>query len=153
MKRYAAVLGLKPEAVEDYVRVHAAVWPDVLAQIRRSNIRNYSIYLKRPENLLFSYFEYVGTDYEADMAAIGAQHFSRPVRLWEVPRWLLDAIAASISRIASVTGKPPMLTPPKLRELRHPDWVVDNDAITRATGWTPKIRLTDGLAQLKLPPL
>lgn len=72
MKRYAAVLGLKPEAVEDYVRGHAAVWPDVLAQIRRSNIRNYSIYLKRPENLLFSYFEYVGTDYEADMAAMAA---------------------------------------------------------------------------------
>lgn len=88
-----------------------------------------------------------------DMAAICAQHFSRPVRLWEVPRWLLDAVAASISRIASVTGKPPMLTPPKLRELRHPDWVVDNEAITLATGWTPKIGLREGLAQLKLPPL
>ena len=72
MKRYGAVLGLKPEAVVEYVRVHAAVWPDVLAQIRRSNIRNYSIFLKQPENLLFSYFEYYGTDYEADMAAMAA---------------------------------------------------------------------------------
>lgn len=72
MKRYGAVLGLKPEAVADYVRVHAAVWPDVLKQIKNSNIRNYSIFLKQPENLLFSYFEYVGTDYAADMAAMAA---------------------------------------------------------------------------------
>ena len=36
MKRYGAVLGLKPEAVADYVRVHAAVWPDVLKQIKAS---------------------------------------------------------------------------------------------------------------------
>lgn len=88
-----------------------------------------------------------------EMAAIGAQHFSRPVRLWQVPHWLLDGVAAAISRIAAVTGKAPMLTPPKLRELRHPDWVVDNEAITLATDWTPKIGLREGLAQLKIPPL
>jgi L-rhamnose mutarotase len=72
MKRYGSVLGLKPEAVADYVRVHAAVWPDVLKQISNSNIRNYSIFLKQPENLLFSYFEYIGNDYEADMAQMAA---------------------------------------------------------------------------------
>lgn len=54
MKRYGAVLGLKPEAVADYVRVDPAVWPDVLRQIAGSNIRNYSDLLKRPDNLLFS---------------------------------------------------------------------------------------------------
>ena len=46
-----------------------------------------------------------------------------------------------------------MLTPPKLRELRHEDWVVDNGAITAATGWVPRLGLRDGLATLKLPPL
>jgi L-rhamnose mutarotase len=56
----------------EYKRLHADVWPEVLAQIRRSNIRNYSIYLREPENLMFAYFEYVGTDYEADMAAMAA---------------------------------------------------------------------------------
>jgi len=72
MKRYGSVIGVRPEAIAEYKRLHAAVWPDVLKQIEASNIRNYSIYLKEPENLMFAYFEYVGTDYEADMKAMAA---------------------------------------------------------------------------------
>lgn len=72
MKRYGSIIGLKPDAIAEYKRIHAAVWPDVLAQIARSNIRNYSIFLKEPENLLFAYFEYHGSNYEADMAAMAA---------------------------------------------------------------------------------
>ena len=72
MQRMGMVLGLKPEKVEEYVRLHAAVWPDVLTMISACNIKNYSIYLKRPENLLFSTFEYHGTDYQADMAKMAA---------------------------------------------------------------------------------
>lgn len=68
MKRYGAVIGLKPEAVAEYKRIHAAVWPDVLKQIANSNIRNYSIFFKEPEHLLFAYYEYVGADHAADMA-------------------------------------------------------------------------------------
>jgi L-rhamnose mutarotase len=68
MKRYGSVIGLKPEQMAEYKRVHAAVWPEVLAQIKASNITNYSIFLREPENVMFAYFEYVGTDYEADMA-------------------------------------------------------------------------------------
>ena len=66
MKRYASVIGLKPEHREEYERLHADVWPTVLKQIHDSNIRNYSIY--RYGELLFAYFEYVGTDFAADMA-------------------------------------------------------------------------------------
>lgn len=72
MQRHGSVIGLNAEAIAEYKRIHADVWPDVLAQIARSNIRNYSIFLKEPENLLFSYFEYHGTDYAADMAAMAA---------------------------------------------------------------------------------
>jgi nucleoside-diphosphate-sugar epimerase len=39
----------------------------------------------------------------------------------------------------------PMLTPYKIRELKHPDWVCDNAALTHATGWTPKVSLEEGL--------
>jgi len=46
-------IGLKAEAIAEYKRVHAAVWPDVLEVISRANIRNYSIFLREPENLLF----------------------------------------------------------------------------------------------------
>jgi L-rhamnose mutarotase len=41
------------------------------AALSAANIRNYSIYLREPENLLFGYWEYVGTDYAADMKALG----------------------------------------------------------------------------------
>ena len=70
MKRIASVIGLPPENVEVYDRYHADVWPEVLARLSKSNIQNYSIY--RHGDLLFSYMEYVGDDYEADMAAIAA---------------------------------------------------------------------------------
>jgi len=75
MKRYGMITGLRAEKVEEYTRLHAAVWPDVLAKISEVNIRNYSIYLHQMpdgQHLLFSYFEYVGTDLEGDMASMAA---------------------------------------------------------------------------------
>ncbi|MBI1416763.1 MAG: L-rhamnose mutarotase [Limimaricola sp.] len=72
MQRMGMVIGLKPDKVEAYKRLHAAVWPEILAQIKASNITNYSIYLKEPENLLFGYWEYTGTDFEGDMAKMAA---------------------------------------------------------------------------------
>jgi L-rhamnose mutarotase len=68
MKRYASVIGLSEDGKAQYRALHAAVWPSVLARIAKCNIRNYTIFLKEPENLLFSYFEYHGSDYDADMA-------------------------------------------------------------------------------------
>jgi len=72
MTRYGSVLGIRPEGIAEYKRLHASVWPDVLKQIKASNISNYSIYLREPENLLFAYFEYTGTDLAADMARMAA---------------------------------------------------------------------------------
>lgn len=72
MQRMAMCIGLKAEATAEYKRLHAAVWPGVLARISASNIRNYSIYLKEPENILFGYWEYHGSDFAADSAAIAA---------------------------------------------------------------------------------
>ena len=68
MQRMGMVIGIKPEMIDEYKRLHAAVWPDVLAQIAKSNIRNYTIFLREPENLLFGYWEYHGTDINADLA-------------------------------------------------------------------------------------
>jgi len=72
MTRYGAVLGIRPEHIAEYKRVHAAVWPEVLKQIRLCEITNYTIFLREPENLLFSYYEYTGTDHDADMARMAA---------------------------------------------------------------------------------
>src|SRR5690242_21863701 len=76
MKRYGMTIGLKPEAQEEYRQCHTAVWPDVLDMIRKCHIRNYSIYLKN--GILFSYFEYHGTDFEADMAQMAADPATNP---------------------------------------------------------------------------
>lgn len=75
MKRYGMVIGLRAEQLEEYKRLHAAVWPGVLQMIQACNIRNYSIYLRRlpdGQDYLFSYFEYGGTDFAADMARMAA---------------------------------------------------------------------------------
>ena len=70
MKRYGSVIKLKPEKEEAYIQLHANAWPEVLAMIRACNIRNYTIFLR--DGFLFSYFEYHGEDYEADMAKMAA---------------------------------------------------------------------------------
>ena len=72
MQRMGLVIGIDPAQITEYRRLHAAVWPEVLARLTASNITNYSIFLREPENLLFSYWEYVGTDFAADDAAIAA---------------------------------------------------------------------------------
>src|SRR5436309_14460539 len=61
-------IGLDPNHTAEYKRLHADVWPDVLAMISACSIRNYTIFLKEPENLLFAYWEYHGTDFATDMA-------------------------------------------------------------------------------------
>lgn len=59
-ERYAMVVGLKPEKIEYYRKLHANPWPSVLDQITRSRIQNYSIHLvelKPGEYYLFGYLE------------------------------------------------------------------------------------------------
>jgi len=70
MIRHGQLIGVRPERLDDYRRSHAKVWPDILAMITACSIRNYSIYLK--DGLLFAYFEYVGKDFDADMAKMAA---------------------------------------------------------------------------------
>jgi L-rhamnose mutarotase len=70
MQRYGQLIKVKPDQIEAYERIHAAVWPEVLAKITDCNIHNYSIF--RHGNLLFAYFEYRGTDFAADMAKMAA---------------------------------------------------------------------------------
>lgn len=65
MERHGSVIRLRPEKEEEYRHLHAAAWPAVLATITDCNIRNYSIFLK--DGFLFSYFEYIGRDFAADM--------------------------------------------------------------------------------------
>ncbi len=85
MKRYGSVIGLNPEKIEEYKDLHSAVWPDVLDRIRKCHILNYSIYLRQlddGQHYLFSYFEYTGQNFAADMAEMAADPATQ--RWWAV---------------------------------------------------------------------
>lgn len=72
MRRFAQIIKVKPEARDEYKRIHADVWPTVLKRISACHIKNYSIFLKEPELILFAYFEYHGHDFAADMKLMAA---------------------------------------------------------------------------------
>ena len=85
MKRYGSVIEVKQEKLDEYKELHADVWPDVLDIIKQCNIRNYSIYLRKlPDGkyYLFSYFEYVGSDFDADAAKMAADETTQ--KWWQL---------------------------------------------------------------------
>ncbi|VAW76799.1 FIG010773: NAD-dependent epimerase/dehydratase [hydrothermal vent metagenome] len=72
----------------------------------------------------------------------------RSVRPIEMPALLLDIPAFLNARLSRWLGYAPMLTPQKLRELRHPDWVCDNTKVSELLGWQPRVQLREGLLQM-----
>ncbi|MBW2435740.1 MAG: RmlD substrate-binding protein, partial [Deltaproteobacteria bacterium] len=61
---------------------------------------------------------------------------------------VLLRLAAALNLLASrAFGYAPMLTPGKVRELSHSNWVCDNLALNSATGWAPRVLLPEGLQQ------
>ena len=88
MRRIGQLIGIKPGRLGEYMRYHAGAWPEILAKITECNIRNYSIYHK--DNLLFAYFEYVGSDYDADMAKMAAD--PRTQDWWAIMKPMQDPL-------------------------------------------------------------
>jgi len=83
--RIGSVVGLKREKVDEYVILHRHVWPEILDRLRKSNVRNYSIYLGELDDgrlYLFAYYEYTGDDFEADMVAMAEDPVFR--EWWEL---------------------------------------------------------------------
>ncbi len=74
-ERFGMIIKLKPEKKEEYKALHANPWPGVLNMIKECNIQNYSIFLK--DSLLFSYFEYTGNDFAADMERMTEDSLTR----------------------------------------------------------------------------
>lgn len=69
-KRVCFLLKVKPAMLEEYVRRHAAVWPEMLDALRQTGWRNYSLFL-RPDGLLVGYFE--TPDFEQALAGMAAR--------------------------------------------------------------------------------
>ncbi len=65
-KHYSSIIRLKPEYAERYKALHRNTFPGVLKRIALSNIENYGIFLH--EDILFSYYDYVGNNITKDLA-------------------------------------------------------------------------------------
>lgn len=80
MQRMGMVIGINADKVAQYKELHANCWPEIRADLSKANIKNYSIWLHEGEKLLFSYWEYHGSDFEADMKIIADQEVTK--RWW-----------------------------------------------------------------------
>jgi len=69
IQRYGSLIKVKKEFEERYIILHKHTFPGVLVRLKKSNITNYSIFLL--DGVLFSHFEYAGSDFDGDMAQMG----------------------------------------------------------------------------------
>ncbi len=69
----------------------------------------------------------------------------KPIYRVKIPVSFVKLLALLNLMTARVFGNAPMLTPGKVRELTHPNWVGDNTALTSDTGWIPQVTLDEGL--------
>ena len=82
------------------------------------------------------------------VAAIAQDVWKRPVRCLFLPASLVSMTANVNLCLARLLHYSPMLTPGKVRELQHPDWVCDITPLIQALpDWQPCIRLRDALPQ------
>lgn len=108
-----------------------------LVELPRGTGRTLTIHDGRP----------AGYDWDA-VAALGAEMRGAPVRVVELPVWLARAVATANLRLSAVARHAPILIPGKVRELAHPDWFCDNEAVTEVLGWQPATELRQALPSL-----
>jgi L-rhamnose mutarotase len=92
-QRSAFVLRVRPDKIEEYIRAHRAVWPEMLEALRSAGIRNYTIF--RDGNRMFGYFE-------ADDLAATERHLAQQS---VSTRWQ-DAMAELLEARVSDAGPP-----------------------------------------------
>lgn len=82
------------------------------------------------------------------IATIAAHLNGNMPRCFSIPRALLQTVSLANVFFARFFGYLPMLTPGKVREIYHPDWVCDNAAMTSATAWRPQVLFQEGMKRL-----
>lgn len=103
--------------------------------------------LERPHATGAIYTVCDGAAHRTDhLARAVAAALSRRARLVRIPSALLPPAAAISRAVARLRGRPSILGPDKVRELRQRHWVCDHERIERELGWQPKVPLDEGLA-------
>ena len=75
-KRIGMVIGIKPEVIQEYKKLHADSNPGVRDLLTTANMENFSIFIHQFDDgnyYLFGYYEYTGTDFDKDMAEIAVK--------------------------------------------------------------------------------
>ncbi|MBI1364637.1 MAG: SDR family NAD(P)-dependent oxidoreductase [Alphaproteobacteria bacterium] len=78
--------------------------------------------------------------------ALAASMNRRAARL-PAPRFILSSYAAIGAGFSLLRGEAPMVTPGKIREFFHPDWVARDNLLSKATDWRPATPLKEGFAK------
>lgn len=68
VQRMGRVIGIEPGGIARYKELYANPWRESIESLKQQNIQNFSIFLREPENLLLSYWEYAGTNFAEDRA-------------------------------------------------------------------------------------
>ena len=80
-----------------------------------------------------------------DVAGIVERVYGNRVVRLRIPVTVVRVAGFLNAAVSGISGRSPLLTTGKARELAHPDWVCDNTDIFRDTGWVPRILLEDAL--------
>ena len=83
-----------------------------------------------------------------EIARVARTASGRRIRTVQVPGPALKLGATGSLALARISGRRALLTPGKVRELLHRDWVCDNLALEACLGWRPTTRLEHTLAIL-----
>lgn len=57
VQRICFTMRLRQDRVEDYLRDHAGVWPEMLAALTEAGWTNYSLFIRREDGLIIGYLE------------------------------------------------------------------------------------------------
>ncbi|WVQ94499.1 hypothetical protein IAU59_001578 [Kwoniella sp. CBS 9459] len=79
-KRICQIVKVRPEHLEEYKKVHANVWPEVLGALRKAHVVDYSIHFFEPHSLLIAHMRYIGNDFKKDMDGIAENEATK--RWW-----------------------------------------------------------------------
>lgn len=83
----------------------------------------------------------------SDIVGIASAVCGRRVRSLRVPSVVLNGIAGVNWSAAALLRYAPMLTPGKVRELRHADWTCDWRELGAALDWQPRVDLAAGMRE------
>ncbi len=89
-----------------------------------------------------------GYDWDTVLAVAGrVLRGGATVHRLPIPVALLKLAAAANLAAARLLGYDPMLTPGKVREITHPDWLCDSHDYASTMGWRAAVGLEEGLAR------